>query len=70
MAQVLLRSTPRGCRRGRASLWWHKLCGGANVAQRSAYLIKDVKIIYADYRGTTDKQAEVILQVIADLEKK
>jgi peroxiredoxin Q/BCP len=42
----------------------------ANVAQRSAYLIKDGKIIYADYRGTTDKQAEVILQVIANLEKK
>jgi peroxiredoxin Q/BCP len=42
----------------------------ANVAQRSAYLIKDGKIIYADYKGTTDKQAEVILQVIADLEKK
>ena len=41
-----------------------------NVAQRSAYLIKDGKIIYADYKGTTDKQAEVILQVIADLEKK
>ena len=41
-----------------------------NVAQRSAYLIKDGKIIYADYKGTTDKQAEVILQVIEDLEKK
>ena len=38
--------------------------------QRSAYLIKDGKIVYADYKGTTDKQAEVILQVIADLEKK
>jgi peroxiredoxin Q/BCP len=40
------------------------------VAQRSAYLIKDGKIVYADYKGTTDKQAEVILQVIEDLEKK
>jgi peroxiredoxin Q/BCP len=30
-------------------------------ASRSAYLIKDGKIIYTDYKGTTDKQAEAIL---------
>ena len=35
-------------------------------ASRSAYLIKDGKIIYADYKGTTDKQAEAILAVIAE----
>lgn len=35
-------------------------------ASRQAYLIKDRKIIYTDYTGTTDKQAEVILKVIAD----
>jgi thioredoxin-dependent peroxiredoxin len=36
-----------------------------DMAHRSAYLIKDGKIIYADYKGTTDKQAETILQVLA-----
>jgi thioredoxin-dependent peroxiredoxin len=35
-------------------------------ASRSAYLIKDGKIIYTDYKGTTDKQAETILKVIAE----
>ena len=34
-------------------------------ASRSAYLIKGGKIIYADYKGTTDKQAEAILAVLA-----
>ncbi len=34
-------------------------------AHRQAYLIKDGKIIYTDYNGTTDKQAEAILQVLA-----
>lgn len=33
-------------------------------ASRSAYLIKDGKIVYADYKGTTDTQAEAILAVI------
>ena len=33
-------------------------------ASRSAYLIKDGKIVYTDYKGTTDKQAEVNLAVI------
>ena len=37
-----------------------------SLAHRSAYLIKDGKIIYADYKGTTDKQAEAIL---AELDK-
>lgn len=35
-----------------------------DLAARSAYLIKDGKIVYADYKGTTDKQAEVILAFI------
>ncbi|MEO6875881.1 MAG: peroxiredoxin [Opitutaceae bacterium] len=34
-------------------------------AHRQAYLIKDGKVIYADYEGTTDKQAETILKVLA-----
>lgn len=33
-------------------------------ASRSAYLIKDGKIVYTDYKGTTDKQAEAILEVV------
>ena len=35
------------------------------MAKRQAYLIRGGKIIYADYKGTTSKQAEVILGVIA-----
>jgi len=35
------------------------------VAHRSAYLVKDGKIVYADYKGTTAKQAEEILKVLA-----
>ncbi len=35
------------------------------MAHRSAYLIKDGKIIYTDYKGTTDKQAAAILEVLA-----
>ena len=34
-------------------------------AARSAYQIKDGKIVYTDYKGTTDKQAEAILAVLA-----
>lgn len=37
-----------------------------SMAHRSAYLIKDGKIIYADYEGTTSKQAENILKVLAE----
>lgn len=37
---------------------------GPGLAHRSAYLIKDGKIIYTDYKGTTDKQAETILKVL------
>jgi thioredoxin-dependent peroxiredoxin len=37
-----------------------------DMAHRSAYLIKDGKIIYTDYKGTTDKQAETILKVLAE----
>ncbi len=36
-----------------------------SAAHRSAYLIKDGKIVYADYAGTTSKQAETILKVLA-----
>jgi peroxiredoxin Q/BCP len=34
-------------------------------AHRQAYLIKGGKVIYTDYKGTTSKQAEAILEVIA-----
>lgn len=34
-------------------------------AHRSAYLIKDGKVVYADYEGTTDTQAAAILEVLA-----
>lgn len=33
-------------------------------ASRSAYLIKDGKVVYTDYKGTTDQQAKVILDFI------
>jgi peroxiredoxin Q/BCP len=39
------------------------------MAHRQAYLIKDGKIIYTDYTGTTDKQAETILKVLAEQKK-
>ena len=35
------------------------------MAHRQAYLIKGGKIIYTDYKGTTSKQAEAILGVLA-----
>ena len=35
------------------------------MAHRQAYLIKGGKIIYTDYKGTTGKQAEAILEVLA-----
>ncbi|WP_415909379.1 peroxiredoxin [Oleiharenicola sp. Vm1] len=34
-------------------------------ASRSAYLIKDGKVVYTDYKGTTTEQAKVILEFIA-----
>ena len=37
------------------------------MAHRSAFLIRDGKIIYTDYKGTTDKQAEAILAELAKL---
>ena len=40
-----------------------------SIAHRQAYLIKDGKVIYADYNGTTDKQAETILKVLAEQKK-
>lgn len=36
-----------------------------DMAHRSAYLIKDGKIVYADYKGTTEKQADTILAEIS-----
>lgn len=38
----------------------------SDMAHRSAYLIKDGKIIYTDYKGTTSTQAETILKVLAE----
>jgi peroxiredoxin Q/BCP len=35
-----------------------------SMAHRSAYLIKDGKIVYADYKGTTTEQADTILKVL------
>jgi len=35
------------------------------MAHRQAYLIKDGKIIYTDYKGTTSTQADAILKVLA-----
>ncbi len=34
-------------------------------ASRSAYLVKDGRIVYTDYKGTTTEQAKVILDFIA-----
>lgn len=34
------------------------------LAHRSAYLVKDGKIIYTDYKGTTEQQADTILKVL------
>lgn len=36
-----------------------------SAAKRQAYLIKDGKIIYTDYKGTTSQQAAVILEFLA-----
>ncbi len=38
-----------------------------SLAHRSAYLIKDGKVVYTDYNGTTAKQAEAILEELAKL---
>jgi thioredoxin-dependent peroxiredoxin len=35
------------------------------MAHRSAYLIKGGKVVYTDYKGTTKKQAQAILDVLA-----
>ena len=34
------------------------------MASRSAYLIRNGKIVYTDYKGTTTEQAKVILEFI------
>jgi peroxiredoxin Q/BCP len=36
-----------------------------SLAKRQAYLIKDGKVIWADYSAATDKQAEDVLKVLA-----
>ncbi len=36
-------------------------------SKRQAYLIKDSKIIWADYSASTDKQADDVLKIIAGL---
>ena len=36
-----------------------------NFATRQAYLIKDGKIVWADYKASTTKQAEDVLKVLA-----
>lgn len=38
---------------------------GVRFAQREAYLIKGGKVVYADHKGSTTKQAEDILSFIA-----
>ena len=35
------------------------------MSHRQAYLIKDGKIVYTDYKGTTDKQADAILAEVS-----
>jgi peroxiredoxin Q/BCP len=35
------------------------------MAHRNAYLIKDGKVVYTDYKGTTKTQAQAILDVLA-----
>lgn len=37
-----------------------------HFASREAFLIKDGKIVWADYKAKTSKQAEDVLQVVAD----
>jgi peroxiredoxin Q/BCP len=41
-----------------------------SLAQRQAYLIKDGKVIWADYSASTDQQAADILKVLAEQERK
>jgi len=38
--------------------------GDAEMATRQAYLIKDGKVVWADYKASTDKQAADVLKVI------
>ncbi len=40
------------------------------AAARQAYLIKGGKIVWADYKGSTDKQAADVLAAVAEIEKK
>lgn len=39
--------------------------GGSVVARRQAYLIHDGRIVYADHAGSTEQQAQDILQFLA-----
>jgi len=40
--------------------------GEAEMATRQAYLIKDGKIVWADYKAATDKQADDVLKVVGN----
>jgi len=44
----------------------HSVPGMGELAMRQAYLIKDGKIIWLDYKAKTDKQAEDVLKVLAE----
>ncbi len=37
-----------------------------SLAKRQAYLIKDGKVVWADYSASTDKQAEDVLKILAE----
>ena len=38
-----------------------------NLARRQAFLIKGGKVVWADYKASTDKQASDVLRVLAGL---
>ena len=43
-----------------------KIPGLGEIAMRQAFLIKDGKIVWADYKASTTKQAADVLKVLAD----
>lgn len=40
-----------------------------SLTKRQAYLIKDGKVVWADYKASTQKQAEDVLKVLAGMKK-
>jgi peroxiredoxin Q/BCP len=40
-----------------------------NLTRRQAYLIKEGKVVWADYKASTQKQAEDVLKVLAGMKK-